>query len=244
LEKSGLSNDTRYWFKVVVSDGIDEVASGEGNENTYCLGSYCSGGGYSYPTCTGCSGTGKVDCTASGCVNGYITSGTKPCTNQGCVNGYVICNGTWTSYMAIKKLEHGDGKCAMCSTSLSSSYGYYLCYITCNKCSASWGPEAETCSVSCADNWASSNLAGHYRYGWPCTSGNLIKCLTCKGTGNISNVIECNQCEGTGKIKHSTCSGNGYRTVPYYCSNHRQIYGHYYCTSSSYHGNNVNQYHK
>ena len=39
LEKSGLSNDTRYWLKVVVSDGIDEVASGEGNENTYCLGS-------------------------------------------------------------------------------------------------------------------------------------------------------------------------------------------------------------
>ena len=63
LEKSGLSNDTRYWFKVVVSDGIDKVTSGEGNKKTYCLGSYCSGGGTNYPTCTGCNGSGKIVCT-------------------------------------------------------------------------------------------------------------------------------------------------------------------------------------
>jgi len=64
LEKSGLSNDTRYWFKVVVSDGIDEVTSGEGNENTYCKGEYCNGVSYSYETCTasGCD-NGKINCT-------------------------------------------------------------------------------------------------------------------------------------------------------------------------------------
>ena len=63
LEKSGLSNDTRYWFKVVVSDGVDEVTSGECNESTYCKGEYCSGGWYTYPTCGICTGTGKVSCT-------------------------------------------------------------------------------------------------------------------------------------------------------------------------------------
>ena len=64
LEKSGLSNDTRYWFKVVVSDGIDETTSGDGNENTYCKGEYCSGVNSVYETCTanGCNG-GKVTCT-------------------------------------------------------------------------------------------------------------------------------------------------------------------------------------
>ena len=62
-QNEGLSNDTRYWFKVVVSDGVDEVTSGECNESTYCKGGYCSGGRYSYPTCAGCNGTGKVNCT-------------------------------------------------------------------------------------------------------------------------------------------------------------------------------------
>ena len=59
----GLSNDTMYYFKVIVTDGTDEVTSKECNESTYCKGEYCSGGGYSYPTCTGCSGTGRVTCT-------------------------------------------------------------------------------------------------------------------------------------------------------------------------------------
>ena len=63
-QNEGLSNDTRYWFKVVVSDGIDEATSGEFNENTYCKGEYCSGVNSVYETCTanGCNG-GKVTCT-------------------------------------------------------------------------------------------------------------------------------------------------------------------------------------
>jgi len=66
LEKSGLSNDTRYWFKVVVSDGIDEDISGEGNEKTYCKGAYCSGGTITQVECSGCNGSGKVGCTICG----------------------------------------------------------------------------------------------------------------------------------------------------------------------------------
>ena len=36
----GLSNDTMYYFKVVVTDGTDEVTSKECNESTYCKGEY------------------------------------------------------------------------------------------------------------------------------------------------------------------------------------------------------------
>ena len=66
LEKSGLNNDTRYWFKVVVSDSIDEATSGEGNEKTYCKGEYCSGVSISYTTCTKCDSNHKVTCTQCG----------------------------------------------------------------------------------------------------------------------------------------------------------------------------------
>ncbi len=62
LEKSSLSNDTRYCFKVVVNDGIDEVTSRECNESTYCKGEYCEGVSYSYTECTKCQGNGIIYC--------------------------------------------------------------------------------------------------------------------------------------------------------------------------------------
>ena len=39
--QTGLSNDTRYYFKIVASDGKDEAASEVGDERTYCKGEYC-----------------------------------------------------------------------------------------------------------------------------------------------------------------------------------------------------------
>ena len=58
----GLSNDTEYWFKVVVTDGTDEITSDKCNESTYCKGEYCEGGYYTYPKCVECNGTGKINC--------------------------------------------------------------------------------------------------------------------------------------------------------------------------------------
>ncbi|MCI8393730.1 MAG: hypothetical protein HFJ23_08410 [Clostridia bacterium] len=100
LEKSGLSNDTRYWFKVVVSDSIDEDTSGEGNEKTYCKGNYCSGGHYESTTCTPCNGTGKITCTASGCVNGKVTK---------------TCSGSFSSSKDTPPSSYGT--CPRCGTS-------------------------------------------------------------------------------------------------------------------------------
>ena len=61
-QNEGLSNDTMYYFKVVVTDGTDEVTSEKCNESTYCKGEYCSGVSYSYETCTRCDSNHKVTC--------------------------------------------------------------------------------------------------------------------------------------------------------------------------------------
>ena len=63
--QTGLDNDTRYYFKVAVSDGVcEDVISDGNNERTWCKGEYCEGGYYTYPTCTGCNGTGKINCSS------------------------------------------------------------------------------------------------------------------------------------------------------------------------------------
>ena len=67
LEKSELSNDTTYYFKVVVSDGTDSATSGQNSAKTYCLGTYCSGGTYAQITCTSCGGTGKGQAITQKC---------------------------------------------------------------------------------------------------------------------------------------------------------------------------------
>ncbi|MCI8393744.1 MAG: hypothetical protein HFJ23_08480 [Clostridia bacterium] len=86
LEKSGLSNDTRYWFKVVVSDSIDEATSGEGNEKTYCKGEYCNGVSYTNVPCTKCDSNHKIPCTSCG-GNGVLRCG-GVLKNNGIGNSY------------------------------------------------------------------------------------------------------------------------------------------------------------
>ncbi|MCI9275763.1 MAG: hypothetical protein HFJ24_07530 [Clostridia bacterium] len=249
LEKSGLSNDTRYWFKVVVSDGIDEVASGEGNENTYCLGSYCSGGGYSYPTCTGCSGTGKVDCTASGCVNGYITSGTKACTN--CDSGYTTCGGLITLWdFGSMSTSANDWICDYCHLVMKIPTVTVVYPACTNQSACRYGINlsngfrnaAGYTHPECASAFTRLGTDAYPSYGATCYRS--VKCRVCDGTKEVPNLIICTSCKGSGQIQHSACSGNGYRTVPYYCSAHSQRYAHYYCTSNSHHGDNISQYHK
>lgn len=79
-------------------------------------------------------------------------------------------------------------------------------------------------------------------------------CTKCSGSGNISSTKTCSSCSGSGKVTHSTCSGSGkithstcsgrgYTTSSRNCSSHNLWASHYYCTSSSSHGKNVNQYH-
>ena len=63
FKDTGLSMDTYYWYKIKVSDGIDNNISGNyGSERTYCLGAFCAGGGYNHPDCPNCE-DGQVNCT-------------------------------------------------------------------------------------------------------------------------------------------------------------------------------------
>ena len=85
-QNEGLSNDTRYWFKVVVSDGTYEIASDNCNESTYCKGEYCSGVSYSYETCTKCDSNHKIIC--SYCKGNYRTfCETKITKKRDTING-------------------------------------------------------------------------------------------------------------------------------------------------------------
>ena len=76
FKDTGLSMDTYYWYKIKVSDGIDNNISGNyGSERTYCLGSSCAGGGYN-----------QIPCTNANCEDGHVN-----CTNSSCSNGKVTC---------------------------------------------------------------------------------------------------------------------------------------------------------
>ena len=71
FKDTGLSMDTYYWYKIKVSDGIDNNISGSyGSERTYCLGNSCSGKSNIISDCVPCI-DGQISC--SDC------NGTKKC---------------------------------------------------------------------------------------------------------------------------------------------------------------------
>ena len=95
----GLSNDTEYWFKVVVTDGMDEITSDKCNESTYCKGEYCEGVSYSYEACTRCDSNHKITCTKCSGL-GYTRCGrmlsiyrdTYDTVDNATIDGCYICN--------------------------------------------------------------------------------------------------------------------------------------------------------
>ena len=116
LEKSGLSNDTRYWFKVVVSDSIDEATSGEGNEKTYCRGEYCNGVSYTNVPCTKCDSNHKIPCTSCG-GNGVLRCG-----------GVLKNNGIDNSYN-----NDLSRSCPVCGSSMAKKNKFYY-KMSCELC--------------------------------------------------------------------------------------------------------------
>ncbi|MCI8393769.1 MAG: hypothetical protein HFJ23_08610 [Clostridia bacterium] len=59
------------------------------------------------------------------------------------------------------------------------------------------------------------------------------------------NLLQINvgNCDG-GRRNCTTCGGDGQIETSGPCTAHTIRGGHYYCTSSSHHGDNVSQYHK
>ena len=116
----GLANDTRYYFKVVVSDGVctDEESEGS-NQRTWCKGEYCSGVSYSYQTCTRCDANHQMTCN--------ICNGT---VNYSCGGSFKT-----TSYKQdYSSFEYGD-LCVVCKKNIGSgTVRYYTPVARCNSC--------------------------------------------------------------------------------------------------------------
>ncbi len=235
---TGLTMAKTYYYKVKASDGSESrISENYGSERTWCEGQYCSGGGYSYPTCSGCSGTGKVNC--SGCSGtGKITctnckgSGTIS-TNSKCspCEGTGIANAGRHDYVL---LNHRKQICI--HGCVEASYSDWRC----SKC----GADSISASCSCGScNRQTQNWNGGYcRVTMTCTTCNgkgtiftTKSCGTCTSSGKINH----SSCSGSGKVSHSSCSGKGYTTSSHNCS-HGYWNSHYRCSG---HGNNVNQYH-
>lgn len=103
--QTGLSNDTRYYFKIVASDGKDETISEEVSVKTHCEGTYCSGGWYSDVTCTQCKGLKKTSCGV--------------CSGQGQLS-CLVCSGSGTVLII------GE-KCSLCNGVGSFSNAVWNC---------------------------------------------------------------------------------------------------------------------
>ena len=198
-QNEGLSNDTRYWFKVVVTDGTDEAASRECNESTYCKGEHCEGISYSYEACTKCDSSGKLECTYCRGLGG------SACNRD----LYVLVAFYWTR-------TDKQYSCMYCRRPiLVDSSVYYGAY----SCRNSHTIQMRFCSQDCKD------------YYFNTMSG-------CPGI-----IEDCSHCVD-GWSKCNSCNGNGIVPITSPCLSHLISGNHYYCTSSSHHGNNVLQYHK
>ena len=202
-QNEGLSNDTRYWFKVVVSDGTYEIASDNCNESTYCKGEYCEGVSYSYTTCTKCDSNHKVKCPS--------------CDGL----GYKECRERVSATQSRASFTY-DAICKGCRSTIPAFTTCYDNYYTCSAGhTTEWASNGQFsfCTITCANSYASSTYCGH----------KLGTCYECNRTGTIT----CPNCKGEGQIQ-----------VTGSCTAHTITGRHYYCTSSSHHGDNVGQYHK
>ena len=82
VDITGLSNYTKYWFEVKVTDEKDDQVVNECTGTTYCKASRCSGGGTTTRTCGSCGGSGGRSSTCSTCGGkGYWLSDNIPDRN-------------------------------------------------------------------------------------------------------------------------------------------------------------------
>ncbi|MCI8393597.1 MAG: hypothetical protein HFJ23_07635, partial [Clostridia bacterium] len=60
---TGLTMAKTYYYKVKASDGSEsDISTNYGSERTWCIGTYCKGWDYFYPTCNKCDSNHKIVC--------------------------------------------------------------------------------------------------------------------------------------------------------------------------------------
>ena len=82
FKDTGLSMDTYYYYKVKVSDGIDNtISENYDSERTYCKGAFCKGEWFSYYSCQTCNGSPISQCNL--CLGSGAFEARKICLNCG-----------------------------------------------------------------------------------------------------------------------------------------------------------------
>ncbi len=186
--QTGLDNDTRYYFKVAVSDGVcEDVISDGNNQRTWCKGEYCSGISYTNQMCTKCDSNHKINCSL--------------CNGQ----GQIACNGLLKGTPQSGYLASGSAvQCSFCYQYTPIGYYYYVLSYSCQSCgttSYDWKPY---CSSSCATSASITKRCSQLVTCNMCQGSGRIKCTSCKGEGYLSIAGPC---------KPHSISG-----VHYYCT--------------------------
>lgn len=162
--------------------------------------------------CTVCHGSGKVTCTADGCVDGKVEVDCTTCAGTGQVDETcATCSGTG---------QVGDETCADCS-------GLGTVKVNCTDCSAT-GKVKEDCTAcngtgefDCENCHGTGKVKNEYEICPDCEGNKTVEkdCATCHGTGKVKD--DCSVCHGLGSISTTTscsiCSGTGNVTQESIC---------------------------
>lgn len=162
--------------------------------------------------CSICLGTGKVTCTAEGCVDGEVEVNCSTCEGTGQVDETcATCSGTGLV---------GDTTCADCG-------GLGTVNVNCTDCSAT-GKVKEPCTscngtgkVNCANCSGTGKVTNEYETCPDCEGNKTVEkdcgtchgtgkvkdnCSVCHGSGSVSTISSCTDCSGAGNVtQNSTC---------------------------------------
>ena len=199
FKDTGLSMDTYYWYKIKVSDGINNATSTNySSERTYCLGQYCEGGGYNYQDCPNCE-NGQVSCTNSLCSSGKVectTCGGKGYTSYVKGDKCTSCNGSGSFPVSCSNYTEGSAGLSFVGNQMCvrcRATGLDRICVYCYDCARGSAVGSKIYCSTCGSVNYSSYLSSHpvcsscngsgYRLSMNCRkcSGGLLTCATCGG---------------------------------------------------------------
>lgn len=154
--------------------------------------------------CTVCHGSGKVTCTAKGCVDGKVEVNCSVCSGTGQVDETcATCSGTG---------QVGDETCADCG-------GLGAVKVNCTDCSTT-GKIKENCTtcngvgkIDCENCQGTGEVQNEYEICPDCEGNKIVEkdCTICHGTGKVKD--DCSVCHGLGSLSTTSsctvCSGTG-----------------------------------
>lgn len=260
---TGLSEDTRYSYKVIVDDRIEYVDSGTKYDYTNCSGTgytdatYCSGTENKYGDCTECTdgtytwycsgGETNVSCRSCG-GDGEETgscSGPSPCSNCG-GSGSNPC----TSSPSMK--SSSTSTCGSCGTGTltTEAWGCDSCGVTGTViyCTTWYDPDGDgthqvPCTTSSTNNHPTCPKCGGAdtstcSHGKTSSHSYTESCSSCGGDGKRDYTCPHGNMNGHDQTDPCSCCGGDQKCYEYRppCDEHNNYGSHYVCTSHRYDG--------